>query len=82
MHQTEIRVASPEPSGLILVNTITSSRLILAGIFAWYRFLPGRQLFPVTLMFAAICATDLLDGFLARRLRSSIDFYSEKVYIK
>ena len=71
MHQTETKVDGPEPSGLILVNAITSSRLILAGIYAWYIFLPGRQLSVVTLLFAAICATDLMDGVLARRFSAS-----------
>ena len=58
MNQIETRIAGASASGLILVNAITSSRLILAGIYAWYIFQPERRLQVVTLIFAAICATD------------------------
>lgn len=53
---------------LLLVNMITLSRVILSGVFAYYILTSERQLFVVTMIFAAICATDLLDGFLARKL--------------
>ena len=53
---------------LLLVNMITLSRVILSGIFGYYILLPHQRLSVITVLFIAICVTDLLDGFLARRL--------------
>jgi CDP-diacylglycerol--glycerol-3-phosphate 3-phosphatidyltransferase len=53
---------------IILVNAITLLRVILSGAFAYYIFQPHGRMLVFTVLFMLICATDLLDGFLARKL--------------
>ncbi len=53
---------------VVLVNAITLLRVILSGVFAYYILQPHGQILIFTVLFLLICATDLLDGFLARKL--------------
>lgn len=55
----------------ILVNAITLSRVFLSGVFAYYILQLHGSLSVFTALFMMICATDFLDGFLARKLSAS-----------
>jgi CDP-diacylglycerol--glycerol-3-phosphate 3-phosphatidyltransferase len=47
---------------------ITLFRVILSVAFAYYILQPHGRMLVFTVLFMLICATDLLDGFLARKL--------------
>lgn len=42
--------------------------MLLSGVFTYCILSENRQMLTFTTLFVAICATDLLDGFLARKL--------------
>lgn len=55
---------------IVLVNSLTAARLALTFWYAVCLFAFRERFLLATALYAAICATDFLDGYLARRYRA------------
>lgn len=51
----------------IAINLLTLSRIVLGILFALFLLLPGGSLIGAFALYTLACATDILDGRLARR---------------
>lgn len=57
-------------------NVLTMIRLVLIPVFVWafFRYQPGQDRILALVIFAAASLTDMLDGYLARKLNQITDF--------
>ena len=57
-------------------NVLTMIRLVLIPVFVWafFRVQPGEDRIVALIIFAAASLTDMLDGYLARKLNQITDF--------
>ena len=57
-------------------NVLTIIRLVLIPVFVWafFRVQPGEDRIVALIIFAAASLTDMLDGYLARKLNQITDF--------